>query len=159
VSDPTISQVRASDGEVYRTLDDAAFDALRLRLHSSMTEIAFAEQFFSEGEVPDGNGCLTAVILNLTAIQEDMQALQVKPQSSIAVAAESEIKKMLVDPANPWKVTWCDGITSDSESRLMQIKNSTDVEWLKRVIAYPNNQKSVQQAAERRLRKLTKGGA
>lgn len=64
----------------------------------------------------------------------------------------------MIDPNHPWKVSWCNG-TCDAESRLMQIKASADMEWLKRVVAYRENQKSVQQAAERRLRKLMKGDA
>lgn len=43
-------------------------------------------------------------------------------------------------------------IVCDAASRLDLVKTSTDAEWLQRVIKYPSSQKSVKQAAERRLR-------
>jgi hypothetical protein len=42
----------------------------------------------------------------------------------------------------------------DAESRLEEIKRSTDITWLRKVLAWPDNQVSVRAAAERRLRKL-----
>lgn len=59
---------------------------------------------------------------------------------------------------NPWQVSWSTEpcITSDAQDRIHEIKQSVDVAWLKAVVAHHGNQKTVQQAAERRLRQLTK---
>jgi hypothetical protein len=47
-------------------------------------------------------------------------------------------------------------ITCDAADRISQIKRSDDAAWLQAVVKCVDNQKTVQQAAERRLRKLTK---
>ena len=45
-------------------------------------------------------------------------------------------------------------VTCDTEGRLDLIRDSTDVLWLRKVLAWPDNQVIVRAAAERRLRKL-----
>lgn len=57
---------------------------------------------------------------------------------------------------NPWERTLggqkCQ--VNDESTRLERIKHSANPDWLRAVIAHPDNQKSVQQAAERQLRKI-----
>jgi hypothetical protein len=58
---------------------------------------------------------------------------------------------------HPWAPDWApESRTCDVVSRVQEIKQSVDAAWLERVVALgiPENQKTVQQAAERRLRKL-----
>jgi len=62
---------------------------------------------------------------------------------------------------NPWLVVdlqndepGCQ--TIDSVSRIEQIKLSHDVAWLRQVLAWRDNQITVRQAAERRLRVLSR---
>ena len=61
---------------------------------------------------------------------------------------------------NPWLVDDQDlmpgAATCEGHDRLEQIKNSTDVAWLRRVLAWPDNQLTVRKAAERRLRVLSR---
>ncbi len=60
---------------------------------------------------------------------------------------------------NPWACTdsFLKGcITCGSDDRLHQIKMSTDLDWLKKVLAWKDNQITVRQAAERRIRQLQK---
>jgi len=69
---------------------------------------------------------------------------------------KSEVGSQKPD-ANPWEVHWSPGaITCSSEDRIHQIKDSTDLNWLKRVLAWKDNQLTVRQAAERRIRQLQK---
>lgn len=56
---------------------------------------------------------------------------------------------MNVSRENPWPFEqW------DAASRLETIRESSDVRWLLKVAAWPDNQAAVRAAAERRLRKL-----
>ena len=57
---------------------------------------------------------------------------------------------------SPWLVLVCGAEceTQDGTDRIRQIKASTDRYWLRAVAAWPRNQKTVQAAVERRLRKL-----
>jgi hypothetical protein len=62
---------------------------------------------------------------------------------------------------NPWLVAdlqeVCPGCqTCVVEDRVQMIKESTDIAWLRHVLAWRDNQITVRQAAERRLRKLQK---
>ena len=59
---------------------------------------------------------------------------------------------------SPWYVNVMgnDCETCDGADRLRQVRESSDAEWLRRVITYPHNQRAVQKAAEAKLRKLTK---
>ena len=64
-------------------------------------------------------------------------------------------------PKNPWLVEAYQDISPgcqiiNAESRLCKIKRSTDMVWLNQVAAWPENQKTVQLAAERRIRVLRK---
>lgn len=64
--------------------------------------------------------------------------------------------------SNPWRTpsSWSStGFSQyiDAETRIGRIKTSSDVAWLRSVLAWPDNQVSVRVAAERRLRKLAKG--
>jgi riboflavin biosynthesis pyrimidine reductase len=45
-------------------------------------------------------------------------------------------------------------VVCDTEGRLDLIRESSDVLWLRKVLAWPDNQVIVRAAAERRLRKL-----
>lgn len=64
---------------------------------------------------------------------------------------------MKIKSSNPWHVDVCGivCVTCGVQERMHEIKQSTDVDWLRSVVAFPDNGKTVQQAAERRLRKLT----
>ena len=53
---------------------------------------------------------------------------------------------------NPWRVTH--GIVCDVESRVRIIKTTASFTWLKRVLEWAENQKSVKVAAERRFKQL-----
>jgi len=65
---------------------------------------------------------------------------------------------------NPWVIPFkWNGSTvamehCDAESRIAEIKRSEDVAWLRLVLAWKDSQISVRVAAQRRLRKLSKGG-
>lgn len=57
---------------------------------------------------------------------------------------------------NPWQHTRYGMATQtcDTESRIDAIKSSSDITWLRAVLAWPENQLTVRLAAERRLRRL-----
>jgi len=59
---------------------------------------------------------------------------------------------------NPWTVYICgkECRTIDADSRIDRIRYATNIEWLRHVVSWRDNQKTVQQAAESRLRKLEK---
>ena len=61
--------------------------------------------------------------------------------------------------SNPWAYN-IRGIgrvqTADARPRTEKVRDSTDSEWLRAVIAWPHTQKTVRLAAERRLRKLAR---
>jgi hypothetical protein len=63
-----------------------------------------------------------------------------------------------VDPKSPWRVVmFGDAMeTQSSEERLHAIRESTDRAWLKRVAGWAGTQRTVIEAALRRLRVLTK---
>jgi hypothetical protein len=67
------------------------------------------------------------------------------------------------EAVNPWLVEsreqppGCQ--TCDGHDRVEEIKASTDVAWLRRVLAWPDNQLTVRMAAERRLRRLQRMGS
>ena len=46
--------------------------------------------------------------------------------------------------------------TCDAQDRITQIQQSSDVSWLRAVLAWPENQLNVRLAAERRLRRLAR---
>lgn len=69
---------------------------------------------------------------------------------------------MKIDPLNPWQTNISGTIcqTYDGDDRIRKIRATHDVAWLRKVVAWKNgNQKTVQDAAERRLRMLTKEAA
>lgn len=71
--------------------------------------------------------------------------------------AESREQKAEINPwSQPAPKGW--GIshvtTCEAQSRLAKIKESTDIAWLRQVLAWADNQLAVRLAAERRLRKL-----
>ena len=60
---------------------------------------------------------------------------------------------------NPWGEKYegrmMDGcITSGIGERQDEVKTSTDIAWLRRCLTYPDTEKTVRTAIERRLRKL-----
>jgi hypothetical protein len=62
---------------------------------------------------------------------------------------------------NPWLVASMQHIspgvqTCDVHDRCEKIRNSSDLSWLRRVLAYPDNQLTVREAAARRIRVLTR---
>lgn len=60
-------------------------------------------------------------------------------------------------PVSPhWGIDRDHMLTCDSESRLSQVKQSTDPDWLRAVIRDRDVQSTVRLAAERRLRKLAR---
>jgi hypothetical protein len=62
--------------------------------------------------------------------------------------------------SHPWASSAFPGaLVCDAESRLALVKQSTDADWLERVIGFRNTQKSVRLAAERRLRWVNKACA
>ena len=72
------------------------------------------------------------------------------------------MKTIHSDPTNPWEY-WSEAAqqfvgTCDVKDRLRKIQNSLDLNWLRLVLNYPYNQKSVNRAAQIRLRKLRKLG-
>lgn len=62
------------------------------------------------------------------------------------------------EPVHPFavKVMNNDCICCDADSRLARVKASTDVAWLRSVLAHRDTQRTVVLAAERRLRKLAR---
>ncbi len=63
-------------------------------------------------------------------------------------------------PNDPWATgasfagiasRWC-----DAESRMQKVRESGDAEWLRRVVRCKDTQKTVREAAERRIRRLLK---
>jgi hypothetical protein len=71
--------VLCGDGAIYRRLNEPELERIEKRFYAAISEIAIAGQFLNDDAIDEAQNCLTTALSNLSQIQEELQAREVKP--------------------------------------------------------------------------------
>lgn len=150
-------------------LSDQEYAEVERLMNRSIHETVFALHHAEEDEIEAAAQCLMTARGNLECATEMIVAHEEEDLGQTDEVLEetnsmskSEGKNPELNPFSYRGLGWdCTAQSPEVqvcgvEDRLRLVKEAKDQSWLQRVLAWPDTQKTVRQAAERRLRKLLK---